>query len=200
MGQRQAQLQIGSRAQLNRGLIYGVVQHMAAGRAFGINEVNVAARYRNALLKYRGAEAADDAVDVAKTQLLIAADRLGHGRIGLGLLDHRAGDNVAEPSRNTHRIHVVGRGLQIINKGGQLLALEALGRGHLNAGDEIRRNGEGSALVEFGDGCGAITAQLVADAVEDDHLPVQRIEGTDTEIALSQKLADGHLAVVDAVQ
>lgn len=97
MGQRQAQLQIGSRAQLNRGLIHGVVQHMAAGRAFGINEVNVAARHRNALLKHRGAEAADDAVDVTKAQFLIATDRLSHGRIGLGLLDHRAGNNVAEP-------------------------------------------------------------------------------------------------------
>ena len=120
--------------------------------------MNVAARYRNALLKDRGAEAADDAVDVAKAQLLIAANRLRHGRIGLGLLDHRAGDNVAEPARNTHRIHVVGRGLQIINKGGQLLTLKAVGRGHLNTGDEIRRNGEGGGLVKVGDGCGAIAA------------------------------------------
>ena len=117
MGQRQAQLQIGSRAQLNRGFIHGVVQHMAAGRAFGINEVNVAARYRNALLKDRGAEATDGAFNVAKAQLLIADHGLRHRRIGLALFDHCAGNHVAEAAGDTHRVHVVGGRFYVIDEG-----------------------------------------------------------------------------------
>ena len=55
-------------------------------------------------------------------------------------------------------------------------------------------------MVQVSDRRGAVPAQLVADAVEDNHLTIQRIEGADAEIALTQELTNGHLAVINTVQ
>lgn len=117
MGQWQAQVEVRAGAELNGGLIYRVVQHVSAGGALGVDKMHVASGHRNTLLKHRGAEAADDAFNVVKAQLLIAAYCLRHRRIRLALLDHRAGNHVAEASGDTHRVHVVGGRLDLIDEG-----------------------------------------------------------------------------------
>lgn len=123
MGQWQAQVEVRSGAELNGGLIYRVVQHVPAGGALGVDKVYVASGNGDSLLKDRRAETADDALDVVKAQLLIAAHRLSHRWIRLALLDHRAGNYVAEASGDTHRVHVVGGRLDLIDEGRKLLAL-----------------------------------------------------------------------------
>jgi hypothetical protein len=55
-------------------------------------------------------------------------------------------------------------------------------------------------LPKVSAGGGAVVAQLVADAVDDDHLPVEGVEGAEAEIALAEQFADGHFAVVDTVE
>lgn len=117
MGQWQAQVEVRSGAELNGGLIYRVVQHVPAGGALGVDKVYVASGNGDSLLKDRRAETADDALDVVKAQLLVAAHRLRHWRVGLALLDHRAGNHVAEPPRDAHRVHVVGGRLHLIDEG-----------------------------------------------------------------------------------
>lgn len=117
MRQRQAQIQVRAGAELNGGLIHRVVQHVPAGGARSVDKVHVAARHRNTLLKDRCAETTDDAFNVVKAQLLIAAHGLRHRRIRLALLDHRAGNHVAEASGDSHRVHVVGGRLDLIDEG-----------------------------------------------------------------------------------
>ena len=41
---------------------------------------------------------------------------------------------------------------------------------------------------------------LVADAVEDDHLAVEAVEGTHAKVTVAQELTDSHLTIVDTVQ
>ena len=117
MGQRQAQVEVRAGAQFNRGLIHRVVQHVPAGGTRSVDEVHVASGHGDSLLKDRRAETTDDALDVVKAQLLVTAHRLRHRRVGLALLDHRAGNHVAEASGDTHRVHVVGGRLDLIDEG-----------------------------------------------------------------------------------
>lgn len=147
MGQRQTQIEVRSGAELNGGLIHRVVQHVPAGGTRSVDEVHVASGNGNSFFKDRRAETADDTLDVVKAQLLIAAHRLGHRRVGLALLDHRAGNHVAEPPRDAHRVHEVSGRFYLIDECRKLLAPQALGRGHLNTGDEVRRHRKGRALV-----------------------------------------------------
>ena len=41
---------------------------------------------------------------------------------------------------------------------------------------------------------------LVADAVEDDHLAVEAVEGTHAKVTVAQELTDSHFTIVDTVQ
>ena len=90
LGKRQPHFKIGAGAELDGGFVNDVVQYVPAGATRGVDKVNVAAWHRDSLFKHWGAETTDDALDVFKVQLLIAAHRLRHGRVGLGLFDHGA--------------------------------------------------------------------------------------------------------------
>ena len=139
--------------------------------------MHVAARYRDSLFIHGGAEAADDALDVLKMQLLVAANGLGHWRVGLFLLDHRAGGYLLEGAHDAHRVHVVSGGLELIDERGELISAQARGGVGSNARDKVRGHRVGSALIQICNLRGAIATQLVAGAIQNDHLPVQAIKG-----------------------
>ena len=49
-------------------------------------------------------------------------------------------------------------------------------------------------------GGGSVRAQPVANAVEDDHLAIEVVEGAQAEVAVTQDVGDGDVAVVDAFE
>ena len=118
-------------------------------------------------------------------QLLVAANGFRHRRVRLFLLDHRAGGHLLERARDAHRVHVVSGGLELIDKLGKLIAAQARGGVGSNARDKVRGHRVGRALIQVRNLRGAIPTQLVAGAVQDDHLPVQAIKGAEAEIALT---------------
>ena len=71
---------------------------------------------------------------------------------------------------------------------------------HFDAGYEIGGHRKGCSLIEVRDGGSSVAAQLVTDAVENQHFAVEGIEGTDAKVALAEQLTDGHFAVINAVQ
>ena len=59
---------------------------------------------------------------------------------------------------------------------------------------------EGGAIRWRGPGGGSVGAQPVANAVEDDHLAVEVVEGAQAEVAVAKDVGDGGVAVVDAFE
>ena len=101
------------------------------------------------------------------------------------LLDHRAGGDLLKSAHDAHRIHVVGGRLEPIDKGGELIAAQARGGVGSNARNKIGGYRIGGALIQICNLCGTIAPQLVAGAVQNDHLTVEAIEGAQAEVSLT---------------
>ena len=91
-------------------------------------------------------------------------------------------------------------GFGVVDKFGEFGADHAGGCVETQAGYEVGHHGKWGALVEVSDAGFAVGGELVAYAVEDEHLAVEGVEGAEAEVAFAQDVADGELAVVDAVE
>ena len=116
------------------------------------------------------------------------------------LLGHRAGTNHAEITGDPNGDDEIGTRQRLVDARFEPGAVDGFGHLETTVGVEPGDDGERGALIRIGDMRTAVPAQLIADAVEHQHLAVETIERAEAEVAVPQQLSDRYVAVVDAVE
>src|SRR5262249_4821411 len=126
--------------------------------------------------------------------------RLGQRRIGWTLSRDGTVAHVPELPTDADALDQVRRRDGLIDECGRRLPGARAGDRYGDLGGEPCHRGVRGPVVGSGDGGRAAGVQVVADTVEDDHLPVELVERTQAEVAVPQQLGDGRVAVVDAAE
>ena len=177
-----------------------VIQGVSAVVPFGVDEVGVVAGHRDTLLIIRHPEPRQCAGGVAKGHLLLVLGGLGERRIGPVLLGHRASANHTEIAGNPDSDDQIRTRQRFVDPCFEAGAVDGFGHLERAVGVEPGDHGERGALISIGDLSAAVAAQLVADAVEHQHLAVETVECAQAKIAVPQQLPDRDVAVVHAVE
>src|SRR3984885_4739192 len=177
-----------------------VVQGMSAVAPFGVDEVGVVAGHRDTLLVIRHPESRQCAGGVTKGHLLLVLGGLGERRVGPMLLGDRPGANHTEIAGDPDSDDQILTRQRFVDPRLETGAVDGLSHHERAVGVKPGDDGERGALISIGDLSAPVAAQLVADAVEHQHLAVEAVEGAQAKIAVLQQLPNSHVAVVHAVE